>query len=357
MTIHFKTSTGWGAANKVYYKTADGIWKPVKRVWRKTGASTWSVAHEYDEVPPNPPEVSLELRDNRFIRAGVRIPGAHVSDLKRIRLLVSRDNELTTQFGTGFISTADDSHPWEPWSEFFYNAQNPAGAGSGKNHPDSSEYVYKQYPVNPTENTDLPAGKSYYFGAWAQDQAGNWSAGTMTRIFKPKSDATKDRVIVKETRFQANNAGSAGLNGAGYIEGQVIQQQSPRKNGFFFYGYQIDSAIAAGATIKMARIRLTRTNDTGQPLANVNIFWHTARNPDAMPVLDADHHETTTIGTINKGETKWFDLPAGFLRDLRENIRGLGLSYGIQATDYLVLSDIVTDLRNGELHVAWEESL
>lgn len=355
MTVYYKQDGVWLATDRPYVMR-NNVWTPARNVYVKSGG-IWEIAYTFDTTPPDPPEISAQLIDNRYYKLGVRIPGPSDSTLKRIRLLVSRVEKPKSQFGSGYLSNADDTWPDESWSDWYYNNKNPAG--DGLSHGVTNDFDYKQYPLNPTDATNLPADKDYFFAAWSEDKHGNWSSGTFLTMHKPKSGAETGKLIVKEANFEANFSGSAELNGANYVEGDLIQRETPRSNGFWFYGSKITSAIGeqGNPTVRNARIRVTRTDDAGQPTANVNVFWHEAADPDDMPVLDADRHAITTIGTINKGESKWLPLPDSFLTKLNSQVKGLGLAYGIQASDYLVAASSGTTPRSGEVNVVWEESL
>ena len=338
------------------YVKRNGVYVPVREAWVRQ-AGVYNRAFEFDQTPSSPPELSLQWIDTRYLKVGVTLPGGADSDLKRIRVLVSRKEMPSTQFGAGFIYEEDDNWQREPWSDWYYNDSNPDTRAT--DHGASNEWDYKQYPVNPTANTNLPGGQYYYVAAWSEDKNGNWSTGTFQKIWKPKEGNTAAKVINKEANFQANSAGSAGLNGAGYTDGDLIVRETPRSNGFWFHGNQFTSSIGdqGAPTVKSAKIRVTRKNDGGQPLANVRLFWHGKATTAEMPLLDGNQQETALLGTIAKGETKWFDIPESHYGNFNTDIKGFGLVYGIQASDYLEVAGLATDIRCGEVNVVWEEAL
>lgn len=349
MTSYVKVDGSWTSVLRPSVKIVD-VWYPAKAVYVKVG-SAWQLSYEYDVTPSAAPELSLEIIDGRFIKVGARLPGiSNDPDLSMIRVLVSRTGQPSTYNGSGFLASSDKDYPGESWSDWEYQTSK---------RPDSSLWTYKQYPYNPDSNTNLPGDKFYWFAAWSKDKNENWSQGTFTKIYKPKDGNTRDSVVTKEANFSASFAGSAQNNGTGYVPGDLTQSDSPRWNGFWFYQNKITDSVGdqGTPTIKSARVRVSRSDDGGQPTANVNLFWHTARTPEEMPVPNASRFNITTVGTINKGETKWFDLPNSFLSHLDTQTNGLGLAYGIQASDYLVAKGLGLDQRSGELNVVWEEAL
>lgn len=357
MTIWHKIEGVWVEVEKPYIKKS-GVWRAAKQVYVKRSGD-WDVAYEYDVTPSATPELSLQIIDNRYIKVGTRLPGSVDTDLKRIRVMVSREAMPTTQFGTGFVANVDNTFPHEPWSDWYYNGSNPSGAGDAKNHDASNEWDYKQYPVNPTDDTNLPGDKYYYFAAWSEDLNGNWSGGVFTRIFMPKGGTAAPKVIVKETVIKPKFAGSAELNGANYEEGEVVARETPQSNGFFFHGGLITNTVGEQGTptIKRARIYLVRSDDSGQAAANVNLFWHEAPLPEDMPVTNANRNQITAIGTLNKGEGKWMEIPESYYSHFNSDIKGFGLAYGVQASDFIVVRDLATAPRCGEVEIVWEEAL
>lgn len=334
----------------------NGVYVPVREAYVRQ-AGDYNMAYEHDKTPSSPPELSLQWIDTRYLRIGVTLPGVADEDLKRIRVLVSRKAMPTTQFGSGYVYEEDADWTREPWSDWYYNGENPDSRAD--DHGNSNVWSYKQYPANPTANTNLPGGQYYYVAAWSEDKNGNWSVGTFQRIWKPKEGKTADKTYNKEANFQANSAGSVGLNGADYEGGTLTAQETPRSNGIWFHGSKINSSVGdmGTPTVKSAKIRITRTNDGGLGMANVRLFWHDQNESD-LPTPDGDYqHDITQVGTIAKGESKWFDIPASYYNHFNTDIKGFGLSYGIQAADYLVVAGLGTDLRCGEVNVVWEEEI
>ena len=355
MGVFIKVNDAWTPAQRVYVKR-NGVWRPGEKVFvRESG--TYQLGYEYDKTPSAVPELSLQIVDNRYIKVGARLPGnSDDADLKRVRVLVSRTQMPTAFNGSGFVLDATNGWPDEPWSDWFFHGTNPVKKSTTR--PDSSAFTYKNYPPNPTDSTNLPGGQWYYFAAFSEDMNGNWSAGVFTQVWMPKEGVKADNVISKEANFQANSAGSVGVDGASFVSGDLVMRDNPRSNGLWFHGNKITEAIGEKGTptIKNAKIRVTRGDDVGETAANVRLFWHKSTDSGTR-VHDADQNDITKIGTIGKGETKWFDIPGSYFSHFNTEIKGFGLSYGIQSSDYLVASGLATDLRCGEVNVVWEEAL
>src|SRR3954466_7885467 len=207
MGVYFKVDDEWALTKRPFVKRS-GVWTPAKEVFVKRSGA-WVQAYTFDTTPSAVPELSQEIIDHRYIKVGGRLPGSQDTDLKRIRVLVSRTGPLTSQFGAGFVANEDRDYPNEPWSDWFYNDFATVGNAIGIA---TDEWRYKEYPVNPNSDTNLPGDKTYWFAAWSEDANQNWSAGVFTKIFMPKAGAQIDNILVKETKFEPSYSGSAGLN-------------------------------------------------------------------------------------------------------------------------------------------------
>lgn len=344
----------WTLVTRPYVKRG-GVWMPVQEVWVKE-SGVWTKSWYYDVTPPQQPEISLQIVDNRYIKVGLRSPSSsNDPQLQRMRLLYRDDGKFpSTQFGSYEIKGSDNDYPNEEWSNFWYNNSNPTTHGG---HSDSSVFVYKQYPLNPTSKTNLPGGKYYYFGAWAEDKAGNWSAGTQKAIYMPKEGVKAAPEIYKEMRALPISAGSLNLNGVTFTPGPVTANASPRSNGIWYLGNRITDSVGSQGTptFSTAEIRVTRLNDTGQPTANVQLYWHGHATPGDVPIPSSDQNDPTVVGTINKGQTKTFNIPSSWHSLLNTQIKGFGLRYGENAQDYISCADLGTDMRCGEVHLIWKE--
>ena len=362
MTIHFKIGGTWTQVNRVYIKDAN-IWKPSNSVWIKSGG-TWQEAFHYDVTPPAPPILTLELiettytedkvdKDGRHIKVSVREPGGQNSQLKRIRVLTTYNGGMpTTQYGGTYISQPADAYPNEPWSDYHFN-----GFGQSSATKDTTVDRSKSYPRNSTSSTNLAAG-TYYFAAWSEDLYGNWSTGVFSSINVPKKGGSD--VLVKEARFQATSTGS--YTNAGFVSGDLVQQNSPRSQGLYLYGNQIHNQIGSQGTptIKSAQIFLDRRNDSGSGNANVYLFWHAYASASDIG-SSLTRNEITDLGQIAKGETKWFDIPSTYYDNLVSGLYGFGLAFkdpakaSASASDYSVMKKIGDAPRSGEVHVVWTE--
>lgn len=356
MSLHQKVDGTWLEAQRVYVKRS-GVWRPADQAWVKRGG-VWVRAYNYDVTPPDKPLMSLEVIDKvtkgtltgRWIKVGIRDShAAHQNDIRRIRVLTTfNGKQPTSHLGGTYTNKPDDTFPNEPWSDFSYNGHN------GITHRDTSDWKYKQWPRNPKATTKLKGGETYHFSAWAEDFEGNWSLPTHMSIRVPKGSTASKDFVLHETLFSPNSSGTISSGGA-YQAGDLVQQHSKGSRGVFFYGAQFPNSIRGAKKIRRARIRLTRTNDSGPATANVYIYRHDSGS-DPSGVSRTGNQ---VLGKINKGETKWFDLPEGYHQHLMDrNIRGFGLNFkhpdkaaGL-ASDYSVIRGVGS--RSGDVHVIWE---
>lgn len=349
---YIKVNGAWTRATRPYVKQ-NGIWMPAVETWVKI-AGVWTKTWQYDTTPSSIPELALEIINASYIKVSARLPDrSHDATLARIQVLAAPDVQPTSQFGTGTITGGTDNWPTEAWSAWWYNDQHPTHTSD---HGDSSLFTYKYYPKNPTNSTVLPGGKWYYFSAWSCDIEGNWSAGNFARIYMNKPGVQNPRVISKEMAVYANGAGSLNSTYV-FTSGMVKAHNSPVTNGSWFYSGKFNESIGLDGTptITAATIRVSRSNDSGQPQATVRCGWHTTGLTGS--VNTTTFQDVAVLGTIQKGETKTFALPTTWYSKFNTQIQGIGLVKGTAATDDLELNDLGTDLRCGEVHLTWTEAL
>jgi len=374
MSLHIKVDGVWVEAQRPYLKR-NGVWVAADEAWVKRSGA-WVRAYEFDVIPPNPPEITLQIVEDfdtvhgqrklktRYIKVGTRLPGAaNDPDARLTRGLTTYHGDApTTQFGGTYTTTPDHDWTGEPWSEWRYNKYG--------DHNNTSNYTYKQWPPNVTAGYTIPGDKDYHFTGWSLDDAGNWSVATPTKIHIPKDSVETPNIIVKDARFQPNTSGSWRSNG--YQGGDLIQQNNPKSQGLWFHGNQFtDSVGTQGApTIRKAQIKITREGkdeDNGSASANIYLFWHGYINPNALPNPNAPggitQHGINKVGQLAKGESKWFDLPEVYFNNLKNDIKGFGLYWkdpdkaSAFAADYSRIVSTSQALRCGEVYIVWEEKL
>ena len=364
MPIYQKVAGAWESADIAYVKV-NGIHVAADAAYVKV-AGTWEEAYTYDVTPPDAPVISAAIVDTysrgvrvgNYIRVGMRMPGSVNNDeIKLIRVLTTYNSAFpTTQYGGTYTSASDTETPSEPWSEWRYNSYGT--------HTDTSLISYKQWPRNSAGAGYLVTGQVYHFSSWAQDFAGNWSVVSQISVTGPVRSTSSANTITKKARFLPNSSGSW-TDGNDFTEGSLTQQSNPQSDGVFFYGNQIPEAIGQTGTVNdihSAQILACREDDNGVPVANVYLFWHTYDDAGDVPDPPIFHH-VTKVGTIAKGEVKWFNLPEAAHEYLGSSLKGFGFRFKDPAKatafaeDYTVMKSIQSSQRSGELAVTWKENL
>jgi hypothetical protein len=373
--LYQHNGTSWVLCKNPYVKRS-GVWVRSDEAYVKR-SGIWVQSFDYDDVPPDPPELTLNIVDDvatvngkstlqyRYITVGVRAAAAQdVPDLKLIRVLTTYNGAApTTPLGGTYISEPDQTWPAEPWSDWKYNQWGP--------HKDTSVMAYKEWPRNAsTSSNPIASDKDYFFTAWAQDDHGLWSAATALKVHTPKATTEAANIIVKEATFSPNASGT--WRADGFHWGQLMQQYNkPYATGLWFYGNQITDSVGRQTstgeyvTVRQAQIYIQRMNDNGQANANVYLYWTTYGTVPSLPSAGSAlvKNETTKLGTLAKGQGKWFTLPASFTNNLNRNIVGMGLDLKdpVKAAgfpeDFSVVEATANVARCGELHLVWEEEL
>jgi hypothetical protein len=377
-SLSIKVDGVWTTVKHPFVKR-NGIWVQSDHVFIKDPVThDWKEAFHFDKVPSNPPEMTLNLVEDwqnhelksRWIRVGIRLPGAlHDPEARLTRVLTTYAGKApTTPLGGTYTEAPDSNFPNEPWSEWRYNNYGV--------HKDTSLYAYKQWPRNAQGNFTITPDKDFHFGAWSLDNDGNWSVGVQAMIHTPKPTVKANNIIYKDARFQPNSSGSwrKGTSaGSGSLSGNLLQQSNPQSQGLWFYGNQFTDSIGSHTTageeritVQKAQILIRRANDSGAANANVYLFWNEYPGSAALPGSNNSEiitKEVTKLGTLAKGQQKWFDLPESYYGDLNTKIKGLGLDCKdpVKATafaqDYSEVVSTSANLRCGEVYVQWKEEL
>lgn len=368
--LYRKSGGVWQECQRPYVKM-NGVWTAASYAYVKR-AGVWTKAYQYDVTPPDKPEVSLELIVNssggqvvtRYIKVGLRMPGAqHDPDLKKIRLLTTYNGgQPSTQFGGSYWTQADANFPNETWSDWMY--------GQWGAHNDTSNWQYKQWPVNAAAGTKITADKTYYFSAWAMDDAGNWGPALHASIYVDKETVHTPKVVQREAYFLPNETGRWNGTNNSWQPGDLIEQKSPRCVGMWFYGNTIVDSIksttvrADSISIQVAQIYIHRCGpdkDSGQPTANVTSFWSPTGASGNLGGNGPDKRETEFLGQINKSQGTWFTLPNPFKNNMKDNLKSIGLDWkkpnntDAVAADYSRMHGRGDDPNSGKVHVIWTE--
>lgn len=375
MAVYQLVNGEWVEAERIYVKR-NGVFSSVTDGYVKR-SGVWAQAFDYDVIPPNPPELTLSVYEDfdiirnvktlisRWIRVGIRLPGsANDPEAKLVRVLTTYAGAMpTTPLGGTYWTTPDSDYPSEAWSDWKYNSYGP--------HKDTSAYVYKQWAngVNPKPGNKITPDKDYHFAAWSQDRAGNWSVRVDQKIHIAKASVDMANIVVKETKIQPNQSGS--WRSTGFQSGNLVQQNSPRSVGLWFYGNQFVDSVGAQTTsgetitVRSAQIYIKREDDSGEANAEIYLFWNGYSGPGSLPAPGSGitKNEITKLGTLAKGQGDWFTLPASFRNNLNAGIKCMGLDYKApdRATafpeDYSNVTGVAANLRVGEVHLTWEEQL
>jgi hypothetical protein len=359
--LYLKEDGAWVQASRAYLKK-NGVWAPATEVYYKD-AGTWKEANAWDKTPPPSPllqlEVEVDSKNRQYIKVGVQIPGAsHNTDTALIRVnAVGTGAYPSSPTDRGYIK-----EPWrygfpnEPWSDYYYNGYK---VGTTKDHNTTTEFVYKNYPHDRAAGDDLKPG-FYRFMAWSMDFDGNWSAGVPLGITVPDkgNPAQKSRT----GRFEPHVSGTW-RNIGGWTEGDLYCSNAPGTQaevGAYYYGDLIPNVVGNVGTITpvSAKLRVTRTNDTGAPSSVVWARPSEVGSPGAS--RDAYWANAVKIGTVAKGQSVWLDLPTSWFTKTNGNrLRAIHIwpqdttaaGYGV----YRGVNPVEGDWIYGSIQLSWRE--
>lgn len=362
-----KTGGSWVYQDGRPYVRRPGTgWTPIEAAYVKR-SGVWTEFYAFDATPPQAPALAMTEEITTYQSGGQTLRGRHIrvtvrpnvvdASVRRIRLLVSPSAQPISQYDTsGYIASPDNSSPLEPWSEVYYNGYN------GQERL-SSVTVAREWTRNPVDATTVPAGK-YFFSAWAEDFSGNWSPGRFSSITLAGFSTALPTFNARLTA-QGSGTWTGASDGGSYVGGDLVQANSPQRRGVFFYGNAIRETLrrASDPEITSAQIFLHRRNDSGQDDANVYLMRHNHQTREGMPTFDAIG--ATKVGTIAKGESKWFDIPGSYWNALGNgDVQGFALSNrrpdddpdtSATAKDYSVMKAVTETPRSGEVYLTFRD--
>jgi hypothetical protein len=359
MTTYVKYAGHWTPGTLIYVKRT-GKWVPVQNQYVKSGGH-WYQSYTSDTTPPPVPQLSYEIvnttfhedgkiKAGRYLRIKVQIPGAHIPDLRRIRVLTSYNGgPPSSQYGGNYIAQAEDRWPTEPWSDFSFNGWNSSSPSKLSN-----DDKMKLFPYMASERTRLPEGK-HYFAAWAEDFNGNWSAGTFVTVNLPPLNQDSPDRIVREATFFPDGSGSIG-NGV-FTNGYLRQDTNPNSRGVWLYHNKIAGTIKNDANIRGAQIWINRVDGKGGS-HNIHLFGHQAQWTGDLGGLNSEN--TAKVGELASGGSNWFSLTAAQQAVLKTT-KGFGLHFinpntgEHRANDFSIVQAVGNNAWSGALHVTWDE--
>lgn len=361
-----KTGGSWVYRDgRPYIRRAGTGWTPIVSGYVKR-SGVWTNFYTFDATPPAAPTLTVAEEITTFQQGGTTQRGRHVlvtvkpsvadTSVRRVRLLVSPVSQPTSQYDqSGYISAPETAHPTEPWSELYYNGYN----GYSRLSTAADTRVYTR---DATDQTVVPAG-TFYFSAWSEDFAGNWSPGAFKTI-----TLTSFSTALPSFNSRITATGTGTLSQQVFTSGDVRQAGTPRENGYFFYGSQLFQELskATDPKITSAQIFLHRKNDSGQDNANIYLAWHDHTSRSDFPNNpNFDGNTVTKVGTIAKGEAKWFDIPSTHWDNIaNRTLKGFCLGNRLidddpdtdaTAKDFSVLKSLTDAPRSGELYITFND--
>lgn len=286
----------------------------------------------------------------------VRMPQAgtpaHDPTLRRIRVLVSTTGWPPNPNAAGFYAEPNDAGGNESWSDFYFGDNGVGIDGTEfRSGRQTHQSAMKRFMPGWAPGQFLPANTTFYFAAWAQDIAGNWSqissnihvgtsdtgAAYSAATILPIAVGTYDEPDKVATRVPGEARVAAG------------------KSAYFLYGDQIKDIVPAGATIIWASARIHRAaSDGGQPVAKQT---GAGIKRDGTTYLGSANVPTTgsSSGGISRGQIAQKDMPWAVQSNFREDFVGFKyfLNDGDQINSVATYVSQEEDPQQGALGLAW----
>lgn len=289
-------------------RTSTG-WRPIIRLWRKTGTSTWSQRQYYDRTPPGKPtQLGLTTDSvNRQVTMRVRMPAN--TDVMRATLKYSSARYPTVEGDASYIypglqsrkdAGPNDTVSWT-WTPDFYD-------------------------------------RDYYISVWAVDDSLNASESlrAVVKIPPPSAPPPPQVPPLAQITYNAVTSGQWTRTrqawNPNYYGDLVVQAGLEDYVGGWFYAGKIKTALANKAAVKKMTIRIQRANSSHgvSGAANIYLIPHklttvgSGKTPALVPAATR-----VLVGTLGRGQTKTFNVPSAWWPHFKSgNYTGLGLWAG-----------------------------
>lgn len=378
MVAYVRRKGVWTKTKDIRYKSADFNWaNSVKRVYHKQGG-VWTYVHN-NEIPPiNNVQLNLEVNAGqtknargdvtnqwRFFQVRTRLSELSDNpDLQSILVLVSANGFPTSPFSQGYYDEPSVTYPEEPWSVFGF-----------LDYDSSTDKLKNFWPgASQSAGTVMPGGKTFYVTAFARSIRGHYGSAVTRQITLPNNFGDDDRRFF-EARFTpidwaTRHYAPVGTEspwskttldtGIGYNNGQ--------SETFFFYGGQILQALGtvSAPSINTMQIYLQRSAANIGPAgaADVRLAVHNfgVVDDDVSDLIKTTDDATMYLGSLLKGEGKWFTVPHDTAAILQDSpYRGVSLHIDAAFASTPLNAQIRLEKpefapRQGELSITWTEA-
>lgn len=328
MPIYTKVNGAYQDADP--FIKVNGAWVPATNAFIKVNGA-WQQSFIADSTPPSQPIMTIQNVDNAYIRVRVRQPeGSHQTDIRRIRVKVGATAYPTNPADSqGYFSKPNTAGGVEPWSDFHFNNTLPDGKGGFYTDGRvTTSFQEKWFQPTYKKGDKLRANATYYFAAWAEDMAGNWSAMTYIPHTTGKTASTANENRYISAFIPPIKVGTIDDSTSTFTEGDGYVGNNPNRLAHFRYSNIIENLVGDGDAIIYARILLFRASaDHGVPAAKTYAWRHNTSADYVAPaarfepswLLNAD----SSANSINKGGSVWKDLPESWLNNLNDSHKGI----------------------------------
>lgn len=344
----------------VWKKNAGGDWDPgspmIKKttgwvygntVYKKTGATTWSVIWTRKNTAPNKPVLALvsyaqNVTDKKwYLNMTVKAP----ADVDITRMVFKYSTAAYPKTANKDAQT--NNTPMKDGGTFSEFAVEP-----GKTYTRSI----------PVANTK--AGTQYFVSAWAQDSGFNWSSAAnylytiatkavVTPV--PPGPVTRSGTVTTTDSASWNDVSNYWRTDNNYVyEGGYYW------HGFWFYSTKIDALTKKAKRITNMTVTITRANTAHGVTGQADIYL-TAHTLATQPVSNPNTTDTPGIkvGTLGRGQTKTFTVPSAWWPlFLSGHYKGLGM-FNTQTsfTDVRYAYCYGAGTTSGRIGITWEEGV
>lgn len=212
---------------------------------------------------------------------------------------------------------------------------------------------------------DPTVGYTYTWDIVPREGYTYWAAATLFTVYDiPSNEVTATYDVLPASAYHQDYLDAVGggsyaiAMNPNWYDNDIIQGGNVPSQGCWFYGEHLTKLF--GHTVTKMRIQIIRrnTNHGVAGDANVRLGHHDNKN---QPLGDPNVREDTKVGTLKRGEKKWFDVPTDWLtayHNNNTNFRGFGVFStvtGLVNNDFFISPKIADQPDNGRLYVEWHD--
>lgn len=315
-------------------------WRNASKIYEKTATSTWTLRYDRPITFPPAPIIAVTSMNATTKKATFSITMPSWPTINRVVIKMSSvqypasSSAATDPTGVFYTRIAADGTTWS-----------------------QRDVVANQVVIR--EMDSLVANDTYFISAWAFDSNGNVSLPGKATFKFPALTVPSPAPVVKTAYISCTDSASwLSTDNFWRTDNNYVYQGGRDSYGMWFYSTAFQTTLAKATKILDVNIGIGRVNSAHGVAGQANVRLSTHKWPYQPPgAADGSMFGGSLVGTLGRGEYKWFDVPSAWWPLLKTGgVRGFGLRFGSTSftdPDYLIAYGKGTN--GGKIFLKWEE--